>query len=253
MNRFRKAGLITPSLAALMALAMLMGLGTWQYRRAVWKNGLISQIAARTTAPAQAFSQALARYDKGKDVEYVRVELTGRFRNDLEMYVYRPRSEGQGYDVYTPLQRASGDFVLVNRGFVPSRVLQPDTRSKGLVTGDTTLIGLLRIPRQPGYFVPAPEPAKRIFYAADMPAMSAVLKQQGIAKVAPVFVDAEAKPVMPGGWPQGGTTNLKLPNRHMEYAITWFGLAATLIGVYLAFAIGRWRATESGTVSDALD
>jgi surfeit locus 1 family protein len=37
-------------------------------------------------------------------------------------------------------------------------------------------------------------------------------------------------------------TRLELPNRHLEYALTWYGLAATLVGVYLAFAISRLRA-----------
>ena len=38
-------------------------------------------------------------------------------------------------------------------------------------------------------------------------------------------------------------TRLELPNRHLEYALTWYGLGATLAGVYLAFAVSRLRAT----------
>jgi surfeit locus 1 family protein len=55
-------------------------------------------------------------------------------------------------------------------------------------------------------------------------------------------LDAEATPANPGGWPQGGVTRLALPNRHLEYALTWYGLALTLVGVLVAFLIGRWRA-----------
>ena len=61
---------------------------------------------------------------------------------------------------------------------------------------------------------------------------------------APFFVEQEAAtgaPV-PGVWPRPGVTDLKLANRHLEYALTWWGLAATLIGVYLAFAWTRFKA-----------
>ena len=57
----------------------------------------------------------------------------------------------------------------------------------------------------------------------------------------PYWIDADARPEPPGGFPKGGVTRVDLPNRHLEYAITWYGLALTLIGVYLAFAASRLR------------
>ena len=59
----------------------------------------------------------------------------------------------------------------------------------------------------------------------------------------PSAIDADAEPEPPGGLPKGGVTRVALPNRHLEYALTWYGLALTLIGVYLAFAISRLRAS----------
>jgi surfeit locus 1 family protein len=60
-------------------------------------------------------------------------------------------------------------------------------------------------------------------------------------RVLPFFVDAAAEPANPGGWPKGGVTRIDIPNRHLEYALTWFGLAATLVGVFAVFAWGRLR------------
>ena len=57
----------------------------------------------------------------------------------------------------------------------------------------------------------------------------------------PFTIDADARPEPPGGLPRGGVTRLDLPNRHLEYALTWYGLALTLIGVYAAFAASRLR------------
>jgi surfeit locus 1 family protein len=57
----------------------------------------------------------------------------------------------------------------------------------------------------------------------------------------PFIVDAELDPGLPGGFPKGGVTRLELPNRHLEYALTWYGLAAALVAVFAAFAVTRWR------------
>jgi surfeit locus 1 family protein len=78
-----------------------------------------------------------------------------------------------------------------------------------------------------------------MFYWPDYAGMRRAVASD--AQLAPFFIDAEAEPGNPGGWPKGGTTILTLPNRHLEYALTWYGLAVTLIGVYLAFARGRLR------------
>jgi cytochrome oxidase assembly protein ShyY1 len=32
-----------------------------------------------------------------------------------------------------------------------------------------------------------------------------------------------------------------LPNSHLGYALTWYGLALVLAGVFAAWFIGRWR------------
>jgi surfeit locus 1 family protein len=63
------------------------------------------------------------------------------------------------------------------------------------------------------------------------------------ATALPFAIDADARPEPPGGLPRGGVTRLELPNRHLEYALTWYGLAATLAGVYLAFAVSRLRSS----------
>jgi surfeit locus 1 family protein len=69
----------------------------------------------------------------------------------------------------------------------------------------------------------------------------------GTQKVAvvPFAVDADAQPQPPGGLPQGGVTRIALPNRHFEYALTWYGLAAALVAVYLAFFASRLRQPET--------
>jgi surfeit locus 1 family protein len=60
--------------------------------------------------------------------------------------------------------------------------------------------------------------------------MDAMASSAGIdkARVLPFFVDAGAAP-NPGGYPIGGVTQIDLPNNHLSYAVTWYGLAAALV------------------------
>ena len=57
------------------------------------------------------------------------------------------------------------------------------------------------------------------------------------AEIVPIFIDADATP-NPGGFPIGGVTLIDLPNSHLQYAVTWYGLAAALAGV---MGVVLWR------------
>ena len=48
-------------------------------------------------------------------------------------------------------------------------------------------------------------------------------------------------PVPPGGLPKPGKIDVQLPNNHFQYALTWFGLALSLAGVYVVWLFGRLR------------
>ena len=54
------------------------------------------------------------------------------------------------------------------------------------------------------------------------------------------MIDADAAPG-PGVLPQGGESRLVFPNNHLGYALTWFGLALALLGVFTVFAGQRLR------------
>ena len=50
LARFRAAGLVWPTLFSLAALAVLIGLGTWQMQRKAWKDEVVSTLERRTLA-----------------------------------------------------------------------------------------------------------------------------------------------------------------------------------------------------------
>ena len=243
----RRRGLLWPTLLALPALAVLLSLGTWQMQRKAWKERILGAIAERAQGATIPLADAIARRAAGADTEYQRVRLTGRFLHGGERHLYTVLSGQAGYLVYAPMRTEGGAIVLVNRGFVPERLKEPASRGQGQVGGEQTVTGLVRLPGEPSWATPPSEHARNIYFWPDLAGMTlavrAVPEIGRDAPIVPFFIDAEAQPANPGGWPRGGTTNLALPNRHLEYALTWYGLAATLIGVWLAFVLSRWRAT----------
>ena len=245
LRTLREKHLLWPSLAMLAALAVLISLGNWQMQRLAWKNHLIAAIGERAHAAPVSLEAADEAAQRGEDFEYTRVETTGRFLNDREMHLYAlDATHGPGFYIITPLKLADGSTALVNRGFVPNDLKSPSRRPAGQITGDVHIVGLLRAPETQRIFVPANDPGRNIWYWRDIAAMGAAAAEGG-ARVHPFFIDAEAEPAVPGGWPKGGVTRLELPNRHFEYALTWYGLAAALVAVFAAFAAGRWRRTDA--------
>lgn len=240
-------GLLVPTLAAALVLAVLISLGTWQLDRLAWKNELIAQVQARTTrAPVPAPPPGeWDRIDRSHD-EYLPVTASGQFDHARETLIYSVLSDakgpfkGPGFVVVTPLVQADGSVILVNRGFVPEDRRDPKTRATGQISGAVTVTGLLRLPEEASWFVPANAPERNAWFRRDPEEIG---RARGLTQVAPFLIDADATP-NPGGLPQGGETRLSFPNKHLEYALTWYGLAVTLVGVYIAFVITRLRAVR---------
>jgi surfeit locus 1 family protein len=243
--RSRLRALIVPGLCALVALGVLCSLGVWQLHRLAWKEALIARITMRMQMSFAPPAPAESEWPNvnAVDDEYRRVRVTGAFRHDREALVYALLSEpqgkfsGPGYWVLTPIETASGALLFVNRGFVPLERRDAATRRDGQVGGVVTVTGLLRMPEGRSWFTPADDPARGIWQERDP---AAIAKAYGLARATPFFIDADSTP-NPGGLPQGGETKLAFPNRHLEYALTWFGLALALIAVFIAFALKQLR------------
>ncbi len=234
-----RKGIFWPTLSAALGLAVLVGLGTWQVQRLHWKEGLIARIEARAKAKPVSLDQALARWRETGEVEYLRARLTGRFLHEDELHLYGLVNGEPGWRIVTPLVTPEGAIVLVDRGFVPNPLKAPSARRQGQIQGPVEVVGLARAPETQGLFTPDNDTVANAWYWRDLVAMGrVVLTPEQQAKLAPFFVEAEPMAV-PGGWPRGGVTRLELPNRHLEYAITWYGLAVVLVVIYVLFMRGR--------------
>ncbi|MEE7459273.1 surfeit 1 [Methylorubrum populi] len=234
----RLRGLVAPSLAALVCLAILLGLGFWQLARKGEKEALIARIVERSHVEPPAAPPPFDAWDARAD-EFGRVRVTGTFLHDRETLVHglapgEPGRALQGFYVLTPLRRDDGTTILINRGFVPTELKDPKNRAAGQVAGEATVTGMLRASEIRGLFVPESDPKRDAWFTRDVPGIAAA---RGLTEVAPYLIEADATP-NPGGWPRGGQLRVDLPNNHLQYAFTWFGIAACLIGVFSVFA---WR------------
>src|SRR5699024_3651738 len=102
--------------------------------------------------------------DMGKDAEYRRVTLTGRFDHAKEAYIYGIANGAPVYHVVTPLLTENGGVLLVDRGIVPDGLRDPAKRKVGQVEGVQHIVGVWRTPDPPGAFTPNPDRAHRIWY-----------------------------------------------------------------------------------------
>jgi surfeit locus 1 family protein len=242
--RGREGGLLIPVLLTAVGLAVLIGLGVWQLERKAWKDGLAETLLARLgAAPTPLPSPGSWNRLNQADDEYRRVTFPAEFLHRYEALAFtsgstlRPDVSGPGYWVLTPARLPGGSIVMVDRGFVPETKKDAATRAEGQVSGMGDMTGALRWPEQRGSFTPADEPAKNLWFTRD-PASIAAAK--GIGPVAPFYVALE-DPAAPGGLPRVGKLRPNLPNNHLQYALTWFGLALTLAGVFAAWLLRRRR------------
>lgn len=241
MGPIRK--LLLPFLATLLALLVLLKLGFWQLDRLAWKEALILQVEegvakAPVAAPGPAGWESLGEAD-----DYRHVSVTGTFQPGAVFYytaLTDPAGpfEGPGVMAYAPFRTVDGWTILVNRGFLPQG-LEDNLKRRVLAVpeGQRTVTGLLRLGEVPNWTTPSPGLEDRIWFARDTRAMGEALGADP-EQLAPYSLDLDARFTPPDGLPQAGETIVSFKNDHLGYALTWFGLAATLAGVFLAYAAG---------------
>lgn len=224
-----------------LAIAIMIGLGVWQLQRLAWKTDILARIDAARTAPARPVADALADGSNGAFAHVVAVCPGLSTAPFVELYAIRSGNAGSRLVSLCPIEAGPFDAILIDRGFVADTV----SARPPVVIGDLRPIGvrgLLRRGEGGNLFSPPNDPAHKRFYTRDIPALASAL---GSRRPAPYVLMAETS--SNPDWPVllAEAAPAEISNNHLAYALTWFGLAAALIGVFGA-RIRSWAQNRKG-------
>ncbi len=234
------------TIATLPTFLVLIGLGSWQLQRLQWKNDLISSFEARSAADAISIPLATAELD---DLEFRSLALDGVFQHEKETLLIGRTYEGNaGFHVVTPLLLDDARIILINRGWVSEEYRDPAKRAFSQIKGRTSVAGILRRPGVKGYFVPENDPENGFWFTL-VPRQINQHLGLGDTAIDQFYADAlRTSDVVT--LPIAAKTKLNLRNAHLSYAVTWYGIALALIGVYLAFHYQAGRLQFSSRQKD---
>ena len=202
---------LLPLVFGIVGTAILVSLGVWQVQRLQWKEAILAQIDTRIMDAPVALPVAPTEADD----EYLPVTVVGRYEAAAVDVLVSTKERGPGFRAVTVFVTEDGRRILVDRGFVPE-AMKADPRGEGLAE----VTGNLLWPDEVDGFTPEPDLGRNLWFARDLPAMAAALNTE------PVLVvlrngsgpDTTATP-MP-------VDSVGISNDHLEYAVTWFSLAA---------------------------
>jgi len=218
------------------ALGVLLALGFWQLDRLAWKTALIDTFHERASAtpimpPEQAAPLA--------GLEFHNLRLSGYFLHDREVYLTGKTYEGNaGFHVVTPFKSDSGALLLVNRGWVSEAYREPEKRPFSVTDSHVDIRAILRLPQKKGYFVPENE-AERGFWFTLRP--DEIAAHLGLSGAITSYYADQIREGEVLTLPIAATMNIDVRNTHLNYALTWFGIALSLVGVYIAFHVNAGR------------
>lgn len=229
------------TVAAVISLAILLTLGTWQLQRRAEKHDLLAQIAQRQAMPPAPVELLLP---VGDYAVFRPATAFGTFLNASESYVIESRADTgptrPGFRVMTPFRLTGGDIILVDRGWVSADLKDPAMRKQGQVEGETEIEGSLRRPSPASSFTPPPDTGARTFYARNTLEIARI---DAMTLRTPLLFEATSRAQ---GGPAPLPTAVKIPDNHLNYAITWYALAVVLIVIYLVYhrQLGRLGARK---------
>ncbi len=227
-----------PSIFSIIIFAILFTFGTWQVKRLFWKEALIERYVSESQSnPIKNPSEL----DSFNVKEFKSVEVLGSFLHKEETYITGKTFEGNaGFHVITPLKLKNNKIILINRGWVSEGYKNPKKRKFSLVEGEVLLKGIIRYPQKKGYFVPENDGSNGFWFTIKPNEILSFLNILSTEAISNYYIDAlrQGEKLT---LPIGVTGKPKLRNQHLSYAVTWYGLALSLLFVYFSYHVSSGR------------
>ena len=230
--------MLWPSIFSIITFIILCGFGTWQIKCLYWKEALIQRYI--TESQSKPLSN-LSEVSKSKVNEFKAVEISGKFLHNNEIYITGKTYEGNaGFHVVTPFKMENNQIVLINRGWVSEGYKNPNKRKFSLTKGLVKLKGIIRHPQKKGYFVPENDGQNGFWFTIKPNQIFEFINITSYPIIEKYYIDALrigeklTLPIGVDGKP-------KFRNQHLSYAITWYGLALSLLFVYFSYHASSGR------------
>lgn len=230
LDRFRPG--IPLTLLTIAGFAVLLALGTWQLQRLQWKTALIAEISEGLQADATPIgAEDLAPFRP--------VVAQGRLRSEPVLFQGSyARASQPGVMLTSVFETEDGRQWLVERGWIPESATEDARAGFFGVDGKLAIEAITRPLKRVGPFTPASDFASNRIYAEDRDELNSALGLDLEPLVLVLTSDLPAGPPW-DGLPRLSPPEPDLPNNHLGYVVTWYGLAAALLGVYIAFGLAR--------------
>jgi cytochrome oxidase assembly protein ShyY1 len=252
----RRRGVAGFGVFTLLMVALFAGFGVWQLQRRVEKHALIAALTERlAAAPGSLPSPAQWSALTPATDEFRRVRFAATYQQLPDAMVYSSGSavredvSGPGTWAFLPAALPTGETVVINTGFVQNTMQDRDQQDRAvarLITNEPVMLtGYIRFPEAAGALTPPENTAKRLWFTRDHLAMARALGWGGDGqKVAPFYIDLQL-PVPASGIPKPGALEVHLKDDHLQYAITWFGLAGAVMIAFGVWLRGQRRGSPA--------
>ena len=215
---------LVPLISFALALMILLSLSSWQVKRLIWKTNLIEQrVSSFEGEPTK-----LSDIKKPEENEFKKVYVEGKLLNEFEFFQPALSKNGNnGFHVIVPLELNNQELILFDTGWIPLKKRDKSKRLENIENLKKTFNAVIRLPGRKGYFQPDNDSIKNFWFFIEPELM-----EQTISKSLEKKFYLEASDNGPNGFPLGNQTRIYLRNNHLQYAITWFLIALSLIGVF---------------------
>ena len=196
---------------------IVLSLGTWQVFRLDLKNNLISNLENNLKKNFVSFNIDI-------DQEYTKVLLK---KKDLKskIFLYHLNKGEMGFKVIVPYEVNSSLIVLVDKGWVRKDKIN---LIKNTLLNDDVIEGYTKKITKNNLFTPNNNIKEDFLYSIDVDSLKKSLNKN-IYPLLIIQTSKINKDIIPNEY------EVRIPNNHLQYAITWYGLAIVTIIFFLYY------------------
>ena len=192
-------------------------MGTWQVYRLYLKNNLISDLQNNLKTSSINFNVDI-------DKEYTKVLFKKKDLN-TKIFLYHLNKGEIGFKVMVPYEINSSLLVLVDKGWIRKDKIN---LIKNTLFNDDIIEGYTKKIREKNLFTPNNNIKEDFLYSVEIDNLKKSLNKN-IYPLLIIQTSKTNKDIIPNDY------EVRLPNNHLQYAITWYGLALFTIIFFLYY------------------